>query len=175
VIPHLKWKADLRADGHVDLQIEDEDGVTERIVVHIPPDAPRELMVEGAVRALMHERQVARYDLYKEHARLRARLDILQKNADALYAGVVRKEPAAPPMLAELFISFLAPKNSAQSLLGDLHEMFQKNAERYGEKQARRKYWIEVARSFGPLLWQWLKRISFFTMLMDYFRAKLGL
>jgi hypothetical protein len=57
----------------------------------------------------------------------------------------------------------------------DLHEMFQKNAERYGTKQARRKYWIEVARSFGPLLWQWLKRIGFFTVLIDYFRSKIGL
>jgi hypothetical protein len=95
-----------------------------------------------------------------------------QANADIMQqAG---KERATPPVLAELFISIMAPKNSAQGLLGDLQEMFEKNAERHGAKQARRKYWIEVARSFGPLLWQWLKRVGFFTVLIDYFRSKFG-
>jgi len=69
----------------------------------------------------------------------------------------------------------LAPKDSVQALLGDLHEMFRKNANRLGERQARRKYWMQVAASFAPLLWQWLKRIGFFTVLVDYFRSKLGL
>jgi hypothetical protein len=83
--------------------------------------------------------------------------------------------PGSPPALAELAISLLAPKNSAQALLGDLQEMFQKNAHRFGEKQARRKYWMQVASSLAPLVWHWLKRIGFFTFLIDYCRSKLGL
>jgi hypothetical protein len=78
-------------------------------------------------------------------------------------------------LFAELFISYLAPKNLGQAFLGDLQEMFQKNVDRFGEKQARRKYWMQVASSLGPLIWQWLKRIGFFTVLIDYFRTKLGL
>jgi hypothetical protein len=81
----------------------------------------------------------------------------------------------APPAFAEFLISYLAPKDSAQAFLGDLQEIFQKNAGRFGEGQARRKYWIQVAISFGPLVWQWLKRVGFFTVLIDYFRAKFGL
>jgi hypothetical protein len=155
----IKWKVDERNDGNVDLNIEDDNGVVERIVIHLPPGAPRQEMIDAAFRSIVADRENARSNLHKEHARLRARLDMLRASADMLQANAACKEPAAPPMLAELFISFLAPKNSAQGLLGDLQEMFQKNAERFGERQARRKYWIEVARSFGPLLWQWLKRI----------------
>jgi hypothetical protein len=81
----------------------------------------------------------------------------------------------APPAFAELVISFLAPKNSVQSQLGDLQEMFRKNADRFGEKQARRIYWKQVARSIAPLLWQWLKRLGFFTVVLEYFRSKMGL
>lgn len=160
----LTYSADDRADGGVDLKIEYEDDVVERIVVRIPPQAERKEMVEAALRSMVHERQ---RKLRNEHAHLLARLDRLQ-------AGAARKEQATPPVLAELFISFLAPKYSAQALLGDLQEVFEKNAERHGAKQARRKYWIEVARSLGPLIWQWLKRVGFFTVLIDYFRSKFG-
>ena len=160
----LTYTTDDRADGGVDLRIEYEDGVAEQIVVQLPPHAERREMVEAALRSMVHERQ---RKLRNEHAHLRAHIDLLQTK--------VRKEPGTPPVLAELFISFLAPKNSAQGLLGDLQEMFQKNAERYGAKQARRRYWIEVVRSFVPLLWQWLKRIGLFTFLIDYLRSKFGL
>jgi hypothetical protein len=87
--------------------------------------------------------------------------EVLQRHIESLTKTKEQSQPkkAAPPMLAEFLLSFLAPKASAQSFLGDLQEMYQKNTERFGEPQARRKYWIEVARSFGPLLWQWLKRI----------------
>jgi hypothetical protein len=161
----LKWQVHERDDGYVDLMIVNEDGEVDVIAVHLPPLGPRQELIDAAIRSVVYNRR-ARFEY--EHARLRVQIDELR-------AGLTREERAAPPMLAELFISFLAPKNSAQGLLGDLQEMFQKNAERYGTKQARRKYWIEVGRSFGPLLWQWLKRIGFFTVLIDYFRAKFGL
>jgi hypothetical protein len=100
---------------------------------------------------------------------------VLQRRIDSMTKEQNQPKRAAPPMLAEFLVSFLAPKASAQSFLGDLQEMYQKNIERFGEPQARWKYWIEVARSFGPLLWQWLKRVGFFTVLIDYFRTKFGL
>lgn len=81
----------------------------------------------------------------------------------------------SPPPWAELLISILAPKNTAQAQLGDLQEMFAKNVERLGVKLARRKYLMQVAASAMPLVWQWMKRIGFFTILVDYFRSKLGL
>jgi hypothetical protein len=81
---------------------------------------------------------------------------------------------ASPPRVAALMLSFIAPTNSAQAFLGDLEEMFQKNVERFGEQQARRTYWSQVAGSFGPLLWEWLKRVGFVTMVVDYIRSKFG-
>jgi hypothetical protein len=122
------------------------------------------MMLQAAIRSVLAEQ-----DFKRQHALLRVRLDALQK------AAATQVEPVAPPLLAELFISFLVPKNSAQAQLGDLQEMFQKNAARYGERRARREYWMEVARSLGPLLLQWLKRVGFFTILIDYFRSKFGL
>jgi hypothetical protein len=173
----VKYRLEERDDGNVDLQIEDEDDMVQRILVRLPRSSmqQRQEMIEATVRSIVHERQNARFRFHEEHARLRARIDMLQANTARISAlANARKERATPPVLAELFISFLAPKNSAQALLGDLQEMFEKNAERYGAKQARWKYWIEVVRSFGPLLWQWLKRVGFFTVLIDYFRSKFG-
>jgi hypothetical protein len=53
--------------------------------------------------------------------------------------------------------------------------MFESNVARLGERQARRKYWMQVASSLLPLLWQWIKRIGLITMLVDYLRSKIGL
>jgi hypothetical protein len=155
----VKWKLDERDDGNVVLHVEGENGTVERIVVRLPPAGAgrRQEMIEAVGRSIWLDGEHGSGRLYTEHARLRATLDVLQASEEA---NAPRKEPTTPPMLAELLISFLAPKNSAQSLLGDLHEMLQKNADRFGSRQARRKYWIEVARSFGPLLWQWVKRIA---------------
>jgi hypothetical protein len=79
-----------------------------------------------------------------------------------------------PPPLAVFCISLLAPKNTAQAILGDLQELFHKNVERFDEKQARRMYWMEVVANVRPLLLTWLKRIGFFTLLIDYVRSKSG-
>jgi hypothetical protein len=159
------WEAEQIGDGDVHVRIRGENHL---IHLHRPvgagPITARD--VQEAVQTLLAQRALGQ---------LRAKLSLEQDRLDELTKAAGRTNPVAPPAFAELAISLLAPKNSAQALLGDLQEMFQKNAARFGEQQARRKYWLQVAGSLGPLLWHWLKRIGFFTILLDYFRSKLGL
>ncbi len=140
-------------------------GDKERLI-EVPPGAGRQALRMHLQGALARQHLIK---LREEH-RLAGETfrDIVAKAAD-------RTGTVAPPAFAELLISFLAPKNSVQALLGDLQEMFQKNADRLGEREARRKYRMQVAASLLPLLWHWLKRIGFFTVLVDYFRSKMGL
>jgi hypothetical protein len=155
-----KWEAEELEDGRVRVRID---------VEGMEPFYLKELI--GNQRARMHVLQVA-----VEHQMLRRRLFELHgalERADATMERSATSE-TAPPFLAEVMISLLAPKNTVQSLLGDLQEMFQKNANRLGERRARRKYWLQVSSSIRPLLFHWLKRIGFFTVLIDYFRSKFG-
>jgi hypothetical protein len=126
---------------------------------------------------LVAETLLAQRNLEELRARLKALdLDIRPlSHEDIKMLKSEEEQRKSPPFLAELCISFFVPKGSAQALLGDLQEMFQRNVERLGEKQARRKYWMQVIASFGPLFWQWLKRIGIFTVIFDYFRSKFGL
>jgi hypothetical protein len=119
--------------------------------------------------------QLERYMLIDKTLRneIKTAFDIHKMWLDDLSPTKSSRE-VVPPAFAEWVMAFLAPENSVQCQLGDLHEMFQKNANRIGEKQARRKYWKQVARSITPLVWQWLKRI-FVTVLLEVFRSKAGL
>jgi hypothetical protein len=122
---------------------------------------------------LQKEIESARYEYAKLTATIKAAEEHLE-NASAQAAPSLPKR-STPPATATFILAFMAPKNSAQAYLGDLEEVFHKNEARFGERQARRQYWMQVASSFGPLLWQWLKRIGFFTVLIHYFRSKFGL
>lgn len=106
-----------------------------------------------------------------DHTRLKARIENLRVKIE-----VSRPSPkqSSPPATATLLLAFIAPKNTVQAFLGDLEEVFHKNAACFGERQARRQYWMQVFASLGPLLWQWVKRMGFFTVLVDYFRSKFG-
>jgi hypothetical protein len=173
VKPRMGKAVQRDADRVLDFRIERENGEEELFQLKFRKSAPPTAeVIEGVLDSLMNESKV-KADL----AALRARLAQLEKalSGDLLFSDAGPAPTGSPPVLAELLMSFLAPKNSAQVQLGDLEEMFRKNAECYGEKAARRKYWMEVARSFGPLLLQWLERVSFVTVLIDYFRSKLGL
>jgi hypothetical protein len=112
-----------------------------------------------------------------EHEKLRIMIKAAQERLDKVSQQSAPQLPkrSSPPATAAFLLAFIAPKNSAQALLGDLEEIFQKNAERFGDSQARRMYWFEVARSMGPLIWQWIKRMGFITLVVDYFRSKFGL
>jgi hypothetical protein len=151
----------VKTDFEPDLFIKTTNG-NRVITVEMKQQAVRE-MLEAAPRQSVHE---AYNELLEAEEFLQLHLESLRKK---------KTKTLAPPMLAEFIVSFFAPKNLAQSFLGDLQEMYQKNAERFGEAHARREYWMQVASSLGPLLWQWLKRVGFFTILIDYFPSKLGL
>jgi hypothetical protein len=108
----------------------------------------------------------------EEHTKLIAMINALE--ARELKGPATPAEKSAPPAVAAFLLAFIAPKNTVQAFLGDLEEVFHKNAASLGEPQARRQYWMQVFASLGPLTWQWLKRIGFLTLLVDYVRAKLG-
>lgn len=163
----IQWHTEKLDDGGIGIRIQGQD---ELIIVNGLPDHAK---AEDVSRAMMEV--VARYEL--KHLRETHQEALYKLNAaalEAVRATVAAKESASPPFLAEFVVSFLAPEKSAQAFLGDLQEIFHKNVDRFGEQQARRKYWLQVASSVGPLLWLWLKRIGFFTVLIDYFRSKLG-
>lgn len=86
-----------------------------------------------------------------------------------------RGKLASPPALGEALISLFAPKKFVKAQLGDLQEMFETNQIKFGADRASRLYWYEVARSIGPLMFNWLKRIGFVAFIIEYGRAKLGL
>ena len=108
-----------------------------------------------------------------EHAKIVTMLSELQAKADKIETQP--PERCSPPAMAAFLLAFIAPKNTVQPFLGDLEEVFHKNAARFGERQARRQYWMQVFASLGPLAWQWVKRMGFITVLVDYFRVKSGL
>lgn len=138
----------------------------------LPPEGPQRSAI---IHLRVHE-FLAEQDLRYQRKALNARIVELQAKVKRETTRTAElKTPSSPPFLAELLISNLAPKSTAQAQLGDLQEMFEMNVARIGEQQARRKYWMQAASSLLPLLLQWAKRISLFTVLIDYFRSKLGL
>jgi hypothetical protein len=161
------WAATERGDGSdnsVEVQVDCGGGEIETFIIEGLPH-------DGTTRGSIIEQTVSSFLVDRARRRLRSELTA---EFDKVIS-VAEKASTSPPMLAEFLISCLAPKNTAQALLGDLQEMFEQNAERFGEKQARRKYWMQVANSVLPLVWHWLKRLGFLTFLVDYFRSKLGL
>ncbi len=165
-IDDIEWQVREDQNGNVSLVLRYADGKTETIhVAGLPDDRSErmEMVYRSAQSMILHRRglHVAPSGLL-----LRDKTTKIEVRAE---------HTVAPPQVAELIIACLAPKNSAQAQLGDLQEMFEKNAARLGERQARRKYWMQVASSLLPLLLQWAKRIGFFTVLIGYFRSKFGL
>ncbi len=134
-------------------------GGTESLVVNgLPSEAfARDRMIGEAVHMF-----VSKWEDTKILADLTADLERV--------ISITERASTSPPMVAEFLIACLAPKNSAQALLGDLDELFQENAVRFGERKARRKYWMQVASSFMP----WLKRFVV-TVVVGYIRSKIGI
>jgi hypothetical protein len=166
-----KWEATLFDDVSSDamhVQVDCGGGEIETFTIRGLPQDPqmRGKIIDQTVRSFLADR-----------ARKRIRSEITAEfdRVVSIAEKASMSSPASPPMLAEFLISCLAPKNSAQAMLGDLQEMFEQNAGRFGEKQARRKYWMQVASSIVPLVWRWVKRLGLLTLLVDYFRSKFGL
>ena len=55
-------------------------------------------------------------------------------------------EEILPPKWADRFLEWYCYKPLYESIYGDLQERFDEYLERYGEKKARRKYWVDVIR-----------------------------
>jgi hypothetical protein len=132
------------------------------VVVGLPPDEwARQRKIGEAVHMYLSEWEEKKFlaDVIAQH-----------DNLANLISKFDQQQTASPPMFAEFLIACLAPKNTAQALLGDLDELFQENATRFGERRARRKYWMQVASSVGP----WLKRFAI-TVVVGYIRSKIGI
>jgi len=161
----IDWKVVESVEGDPFILLEYATGEREAIPLRgLPKDASErnEMIYRTAQAAIIHRQ--GHQVVYSEPQ---------QSNWDS--AEVKDANKKSPPALAEFVVSFLAPKNTAQAQLGDLQEMFEKNVARLGERQARRNYWMQVASSLMTFALQWAKRVSLFTVLVDYFRSKLGL
>jgi hypothetical protein len=164
-IEDAEWDMSETASGEVLLVVKHADGKTETVhVAGLPEDSERNEMIYRTAQSVIIHHHYGHRVVYSMPTR-----------DEAAKINAKEEETMAPPPLAELIISCLAPENTAQAQLGDLHEMFESNVARLGERQARRKYWMQVASSLLPLLWQWIKRIGLITMLVDYLRSKIGL
>ncbi|MBU6464091.1 MAG: hypothetical protein KGK01_09865 [Bradyrhizobium sp.] len=158
------WMAHEIGQNIVEVTMRFDEESRRFLVRDLPDDRlERALRIQAAIRAATHE-----HELKQSRADLMACIEELTLNAEKLL-GEKEAKPS-PPRIAQLCMSLLAPKKSAQALLGDLLETFHKNADRFGEKEARRMYWFEVVSSAGP----WIKRL-FFAVVVDYVRSKFGL
>lgn len=164
----LKWEIEEFSDGSVEIKTLLRDEIVRRDLIRIPPGAGRDHYLHEFMYSIGRDYE-ARKEFQRKKLELQARIHDLKAKIDT------REKPASPPILAEMLISLIAPEKTAQVQLGDLQEMFQKNVERCGEREARRMYWIQVTDSALPLLWGWIKRLGLFTFFVDYVRSKLGL
>lgn len=57
-----------------------------------------------------------------------------------------------PPKTAEYLLYLLVPRKNRDALLGDLQEDFNEVREKFGLRQAKIYYWVQVLRSIQPLL-----------------------
>lgn len=78
-------------------------------------------------------------------------------------------QPLEPPKVAE-FLAILCAKTIGDALIGCLNEQYAREYVEYGPERARRRYWAEAARSFGPLLWRALCRAVKAAAVIDAFR-----
>jgi hypothetical protein len=70
-----------------------------------------------------------------------------------------------PPAYAEWVVALLAPRRTADALLGDLEEQFHRNRSTRGLRRARWLYRAQVLNSIAPLLWAAAKRIGVVALL----------
>lgn len=62
--------------------------------------------------------------------------------------------PPQPPVWADKLLSLICNPHLLESILGDLHEEFDYQVRRSGERKARLRYWREA---FGFLKWRYIK------------------
>ncbi len=63
-----------------------------------------------------------------------------------------------PPQFAEYLLYFL-PKNLREPLLGDLEEEYYAVYAKFGKRKAAFWYYAEVALSFYPVVYSWVRRL----------------
>lgn len=78
-------------------------------------------------------------------------------------AGDIKR--AAPPALAVWLITRLAPTNTRQAILGDMHEIFTRKA-RQNLRAARRWYWLESMKTAPFLIWTHVNIAAFRSMIL---------
>ena len=106
-----------------------------------------------------------------EAVALRDRLASMEVQAEAIL-NVYRGKP---PQFAEFLLSLLAPKNSVESQLGDMQEVFEDQVKRFGLGRAGMFYWTQVLRAIWPNVFSKLKNWGFIGTIVELGRTKLGL
>jgi hypothetical protein len=151
-IEHMK-------DRFIHVRIDDED------------DFVIKLTNEESVEPTLMRKRVL--EVHKARQALRSSLHSTVHLFDKLL--VEEERQPSPPAVAEALMQLLGPKRSINAQLGDLQEMFNTDILRFGDRRARRRYWLQVIRSITPFVVQKFKRLSFIGIIIDYGRTKLGL
>jgi hypothetical protein len=79
--------------------------------------------------------------------------------------ATIKRESIGPPHGAEFLLYVMLPKSQRESLPGDLEEEFHLVERKFGPQHARIWYWSEVARSVGPILLRFVRRVLGLTAL----------
>jgi hypothetical protein len=85
------------------------------------------------------------------------------------------KQPEPPyAKVADGLITLFFPSERTDAILGDLEEKFVRNVEAVGEKRARWRFWSEIVRSCGAVLFAKLRTWGVIAALVDLGRRKIG-
>lgn len=68
--------------------------------------------------------------------------------------------PPTVPRAGEIMARLFCERDRREDVLAVLADRFEDKARDHGARHARRWYWREVARSFGPFAWQWVRRTA---------------
>ena len=136
----------LRAGAHLQLSVEDEKRLYELWAASPPTKAER-------MRARIAHAQVERFWIS---------LDIAMAGESEPPPSIpLPAEPIIPaaPRTGEILIGLFCGRDRREDMLAVLADRFEDKARYRGARYARRWYWREVARSFGPFAWQWARRL----------------
>lgn len=84
----------------------------------------------------------------------------------------------SPPVGAEKLMYLILPKDRREEIAGDLEEEYRsKILPKFGPGFAKRWYWMQVARSIGPILWGQLGKLfklGIFAKVTGWLSEKIG-
>jgi hypothetical protein len=108
--------------------------------------------------------------------KLRKRLILMRDKDQEIFRfeSLDKPVPPAPPAAAEFLFAFLGPKAHAETMIGDLAELFASDCLERGHQRARLLYWSRTLRSMLPLVIAKLRTWGVIAAVIGYGRSKIG-